>query len=80
MKFSGKFSVSCCSYTYDAYMVCHSSIEDRFQTFADSLMRRYELEWWQELYQEYLFFMHDAVFTRTCDMQILFFGNMRLTQ
>ena len=34
MKFSGKFSVSCSSYTYDAYVVCHSSIEGKFSNFS----------------------------------------------
>ena len=61
MKFSGKFSVSCSSYTYDAYVVCHSSIEEKFQTFPDLLRRRYDLGWWQELLQEYLLFMQNSI-------------------
>jgi hypothetical protein len=34
MKFSGKFSVSCWSYTYVAYVVCHSSIEEKVSNFS----------------------------------------------
>ena len=61
MKFSGKFSVSCWSYTWCLRGVPHSSIEGKFQTFPDWLIHRYDLGWWQELLQEYLLFVHNAI-------------------
>ena len=61
MKFSGKFSVSCSSYTYDAYVVCHSSIEGKFSNFSRFTHRPIQLGWSQELLQEYLLFMQNAI-------------------
>ncbi len=56
MKFSGKFSVSCSSYTYDAYVVCRSSIEGKFSNFSRFTHTPIQLGWSQELLQEYLLF------------------------
>jgi len=61
MKFSGKFSVSCSSYTYDAYVVCHSSIEGKFSNFSRFTHTPIQLGWSQELLQEYLLFMQNAI-------------------
>jgi len=38
-----------------------TSLKKSFQTFPQLLIRRYMLEWWQELLQEYLLFMHNAI-------------------
>lgn len=61
MKFSGKFSVSCSSYTYDAYVVCHSSIEGKFSNFSRFTHTPIQLGWSQELLQEYLLFMQNSI-------------------
>jgi len=61
MKYSGKFSVSCSSYTYDAYVVCHSSIEGKFSNFSRFTHTPIQLGWSQELLQEYLLFMQNAI-------------------
>ena len=61
MKFSGKFSVSCSSYTYDAYVVCHSSIEGKFSNFSRFTHTVIHLGWSQEFFQEYLLFMQNAI-------------------
>ena len=61
MKFSGKFSVSCSSYTYDAYVVWHSSFEEKFSNFSRFTHTPIPLGWWQELLQEYLLFMQNAI-------------------
>ncbi len=61
MKFSGKFLVSCSSYTYDAYVVCHISIEGKFSNFSRFTHTPIQLGWWQELLQEYQLFMQNAI-------------------
>ncbi len=61
MKFSGKFSVSCSSYTNDTYVVCHNSIEGKFSNFSRFTHTPIQLGWWQELLQEYLLFVQNVI-------------------